>query len=56
MKISTNWIPVYMEKAALIFLDDQLTVDFCSSGFLIKSTNQIYGYSMRIENEQDHFV
>ncbi|WP_165763900.1 iron-sulfur cluster biosynthesis family protein [Halalkalibacter urbisdiaboli] len=51
VKISTNWIPVYTESSTLMFLEDILTIDFQSSGYLVKSNNQIYGsgYSLSID-------
>ncbi|MCK0473729.1 iron-sulfur cluster biosynthesis family protein [Alkalihalobacillus sp. APA_J-10(15)] len=53
VNISTNWIPIYTERSTLMFLEDKLTIDFQPSGYLVKSNNQIYGYSLSIENEHD---
>ncbi|MED1563087.1 hypothetical protein AJ85_09880 [Alkalihalobacillus alcalophilus ATCC 27647 = CGMCC 1.3604] len=51
LKISTNGIPVYTDSANLRFLEENLTIDHQPNGFVVKSKNQIYGYSLRLEKE-----
>lgn len=49
MKIDTNFVPVYVEKAKLIFLDDELKIDYHEQKqiFTLKSPSQIYNSRMR---------
>ncbi|WP_413376652.1 iron-sulfur cluster biosynthesis family protein [Alkalihalobacillus sp. 1P02AB] len=49
LKILTNGIPVYTERSNLRFLEENLIIDYQPNGFVVKSKNQIYGYSLRIE-------
>lgn len=48
MKIATNFVPVYVEKAKLIFLDDELKIDYHEQKqiFTLTSPSQIYNPRM----------
>ncbi|RCW71966.1 iron-sulfur cluster biosynthesis family protein [Saliterribacillus persicus] len=47
--LETNSVPVYINSSAQMHLEKDLMIDFQSTGYLIKSNNQIYGYSLKLE-------
>ncbi|MED1438238.1 iron-sulfur cluster biosynthesis family protein [Aeribacillus composti] len=48
MKIDTNFVPVYVERSKLVFLDDELQIDYHGQKqiFMLKSPMQIYNPRM----------
>lgn len=54
VSIDTNGQSIYMEQSTLKFLDTCLTIDYQSSGFMIKSNHQIYSYFLTIDKEDSN--
>ncbi|MBS2969517.1 iron-sulfur cluster biosynthesis family protein [Metabacillus sp. KIGAM252] len=50
LKIETNFVPVYLEKTKLVFLDENMTVDFLESAntFALKSPSQMLNPRMSL--------
>lgn len=47
-KVKSNWIPLYINKHFIPFLDNEINIHY-ANGFQIKSANQTYSYSHPIE-------
>ncbi|MGH1160521.1 iron-sulfur cluster biosynthesis family protein [Bacillus mycoides] len=50
-EMQTNWKPLFINKASLAFVDDNITIDFFE-GFQIKSSNQTYSHNVPLEVEE----
>ncbi|AZB43445.1 iron-sulfur cluster biosynthesis family protein [Bacillus sp. FJAT-42376] len=50
LKIETNFKPVYLEKTKMVFLDENMTVDFLESAntFALKSPSQMLNPRMSL--------
>ncbi|KZZ86171.1 MULTISPECIES: iron-sulfur cluster biosynthesis family protein [Bacillaceae] len=50
LKIETNFEPVYLEKTKMVFLDENMTVDFLESAntFALKSPSQMLNPRMSL--------
>ncbi|MGD6815644.1 iron-sulfur cluster biosynthesis family protein [Metabacillus sp. 84] len=50
LKIETNFQPVYLEKTKMVFLDENMTVDFLESAntFALKSPSQMLNPRMSL--------
>ncbi|WP_243292860.1 iron-sulfur cluster biosynthesis family protein [Bacillus sp. FJAT-47783] len=51
VSIQTNWRPVYVNESTLLFMDQEMVIDYTSGGYVVKSANQIYSHPMPIEIE-----
>lgn len=54
VEISTNLMPVYVEKSKMIFMDDELKIDFVPSvnSFQLKSPNQMLNPRLSFMNRK----
>lgn len=50
LEVSTNDLPVYMDKSAIVYLDENLTVDFSDTAntFTLKSPSQMLNPRMSL--------
>lgn len=51
VRIQTNHIPIYASESTIMFMDQEMVIDFKPGGYVVKSPKQIYSYSMSIDIE-----